>query len=59
MLPVAAAIGLLARRGFAGYVAVDWEKMWYPEIAGPDVALPHYAAVLRRYIANAHVPAAP
>ncbi len=44
------ALGLLARRDFHGYVAVDWEKMWYPEIAGPEIALPHFAHVLRDYV---------
>jgi sugar phosphate isomerase/epimerase len=44
------AMALLARRGFAGYVSVDWEKQWHPEIAEPEVALPHYARVLRTYV---------
>jgi len=43
------ALHVLARRDFHGYVAVDWEKMWYPEIAGPEIALPHFARVLRAY----------
>ncbi len=49
-LPVAAMLGLLAARGFDGYVAVDWEKMWHPEIQEPEEALPQHAAALRRYI---------
>jgi sugar phosphate isomerase/epimerase len=52
-LPVARQIDLLAQRGYDGYLSVDWEKMWHPEIAAPEVALPHYAAALRRYIAGA------
>lgn len=45
------AMALMARRGFAGYVSVDWEKQWHPEIADPEVALPHFARVLREYAA--------
>lgn len=45
------AIGLLARRGFDGHVSVDWEKQWHPEIAEPEVALPHFARTLREYVA--------
>jgi sugar phosphate isomerase/epimerase len=52
-LPVAQAIQLLAWRGYSGAIAVDWEKMWHPEIAGPEIALPQYAAKLREYIAEA------
>jgi sugar phosphate isomerase/epimerase len=47
------AIALLARRGFDGYISVDWEKQWHPEIADPEVALPHFARVLRQYVAAA------
>lgn len=52
-LPVAAQIQTLARRGYDGAIAVDWEKMWHPEIAGPEVALPQYAQRLRALIAAA------
>ena len=43
------AMELVGKRGFTGYVSVDWEKHWHPEIAEPEVALPHFARVLREY----------
>jgi sugar phosphate isomerase/epimerase len=49
-LPVQALIEHLAARRFNGTIAVDWEKMWHPEIDGPEIALPQYAAQLRAYI---------
>jgi hypothetical protein len=49
-VPVREMMEHLARRGYAGAIAVDWEKMWHPEIDGPEVALPQYARVLREYI---------
>lgn len=52
-LPVPDLITWLVTRGFDGYVSVDWEKMWHPDLAGPEVALPHFAAMLRRDIAAA------
>jgi sugar phosphate isomerase/epimerase len=52
------AIALLARRGFSGYISVDWEKQWHPEIAEPEEALPHFARVLREYVAAAEGAAA-
>jgi sugar phosphate isomerase/epimerase len=48
------ALALLAGRGFGGYVSVDWEKQWHPEIAEPEVALPHFARTLRQYVAAAN-----
>lgn len=51
------AIALMARRGFDGYVSVDWEKQWHPEIADPEIALPHFAQTLRQYVAAAEAPA--
>lgn len=53
-LPVQTMLDLLVVQGFDAYVAVDWEKMWHPEIQEPDVALPQYAAMLRRYIESAY-----
>ena len=48
-LPVRSMLSLLRSRNFGGFVAVDWEKMWHPEIEGPERALPHHVEVLREY----------
>ncbi len=56
-LPVQSAIQTLAQRGYSGAIAVDWEKMWHPEIAPPEVVLPQYAERLRAWIAEASVAA--
>lgn len=48
-LPVRPMIDALAERDFSGYISVDWELMWHPEIAPPEVALPQYAESLRRW----------
>ncbi len=57
-IPVATAIQLLARGGYRGYVSLEWEKRWHPEIAEPEVAFPQYAAVLRMLIKAAEAPGA-
>ncbi|MER9533829.1 sugar phosphate isomerase/epimerase [Mesorhizobium sp. M0309] len=46
-LPIAQAIELLSARGYDGAVALDWEFMWEPSIAGPDLALPSFASGVR------------
>jgi glucosamine-6-phosphate deaminase len=35
---------LLRSAGYAGFVSFEWEKRWHPEIAEPEVALPHFLA---------------
>src|SRR6266545_4782446 len=40
------------RRPYAGWLAVEWEKKWHPELAAPEVALPQHAAALRAYLAD-------
>jgi hypothetical protein len=55
---VRGALEHLARRGFDGHVSVDWEKHWHPEIAEPEVALPHFASTLRDYVSAAEGAAA-
>jgi fatty-acyl-CoA synthase len=38
----------LRRFGYGGYVTVEWEKKWHPELAEPEVALPQHIAWLRQ-----------
>lgn len=47
-VPVSGFIDLLERENFDGYVNFEWEKGWHPEIADPEVAIPHFA----RFIAD-------
>ena len=36
--------------GYEGYISVEWEKKWHPEIAEPEVAFPQYMRMLRTYL---------
>jgi fatty-acyl-CoA synthase len=38
--------------GYAGWLAVEWEKKWHPDLAEPEIALPQHAEVLRGYLAQ-------
>lgn len=40
----------LKRHGWSGWVGVEWEKKWHPELADADEAMPQHAQVLRGYI---------
>ena len=51
-VPVRGQLAALRRAGYSGYVAVEWEKKWHPEIADPEVALPQHIAWLRDAMAE-------
>lgn len=40
--PTADALSLLIGEGYAGWLSLEWEKMWHPEIADPEIAFPIY-----------------
>jgi sugar phosphate isomerase/epimerase len=40
--PFQTAFASLAEIGFDGFVSFEWESLWHPELAGPEIALPHF-----------------
>src|SRR5215472_1374123 len=49
-VPAREAISVLRRGGYEGWLVVEWEKRWHPELEDPDVALPHEIAMLRDWL---------
>lgn len=49
-VPVRASLAALRARGYDGWIAVEWEKKWHPQIEEPEVALPQHAALLRQWL---------
>ncbi len=49
-VPVREMIGLLVAGGYGGYISVEWEKYWHPEIEGPEIALPQHLKVLEEWV---------
>ncbi len=47
-VPVRQQLDMLKQRGYTGYVSVEWEKHWHPELAEPEVALPQHIAWLKQ-----------
>jgi sugar phosphate isomerase/epimerase len=47
--PIFQAIDILARDGYKGYYSFEWEKLWHPEIAEPEIALADYSKVMKRH----------
>ncbi|MCL5946938.1 MAG: sugar phosphate isomerase/epimerase, partial [Chloroflexi bacterium] len=51
-VPVREQLESLARRRYSGWVCVEWEKKWHPELADPEIALPQHLAWLKRAVAK-------
>jgi len=43
-------LALLAEAGYQGFISVEWEKRWHPEIEEPEIALPQHLAVLTQWM---------
>lgn len=49
-VPAGDIVAALHRFGYAGWIAVEWEKKWHSELAEPEIALPQHATLLRAYL---------
>ena len=47
--PIFEAIGLLYQGGYKGYYSFEWEKLWHPEIAEPELALADYPKKMKDF----------
>jgi len=50
-VPVRESLDVLRDVGYDGWLTVEWEKRWHPELAEPELALPRDGATLRRWLA--------
>ncbi len=50
-VPIREMLRLLKANGYGGWLSVEWEKKWHPEIAEPEIALPQHSLRLREYLA--------
>lgn len=48
-VPVFEGIDLLARDKYKGYYSFEWEKLWHPEIAEPELALADYPKAMKAH----------
>ncbi|HJZ47276.1 MAG TPA: sugar phosphate isomerase/epimerase [Roseiflexaceae bacterium] len=51
-VPMRDILAALRADGYDGWLAVEWEKKWHPELAEPEIALPQHAELLREYLAG-------
>ena len=48
-VPIFEGIDLLARDKYKGYYSFEWEKLWHPEIAEPELALADYPKAMKAH----------
>jgi len=51
-VPVRDMLTVLASGGYQGWISVEWEKRWHPEIEPPELALPQHLKLLRTWEAT-------
>ena len=49
-VPVPDLLSLLSSAGYVGWVSLEFEKKWHPELASPEQALHPQAQTLRRWM---------
>lgn len=47
--PIKKAVQLLHKNKYDGFYSIEWEKLWHPEIAEPEIAFPPYPAEIKTY----------
>lgn len=47
IVPLQEAYTALKHSGYDGYISLEWEKKWHPEIDEPEIALPQAVPLLR------------
>ena len=55
LLPLADLLQLLKERKYQGYLSLEWEKTWNPEIEEADIAIKQYAMKMRQYMKKLHI----
>ncbi len=49
-IPLKEIISLLNNSGYDGYLTLEWERRWHPEIQEADIAFPRYVSVIREIL---------
>jgi sugar phosphate isomerase/epimerase len=55
-VPLEELVAELHAVGYRGYLSLEWEKAWHPELAGPEVVFPQAAKYLSELLTKVGVP---
>ena len=51
-VPIFDAIDALSKGGYKGYYSFEWEKLWHPELAEPEIAFADYSEVMNKHFGS-------
>ena len=51
-VPIFDAINALISGGYKGFYSFEWEKLWHPELAEPEMALADYPIKMHSHFSN-------
>lgn len=49
-VPIKNNIELLKKYGYTGYLSLEWEKKWHPELEEPEIVLPAFIQYIREFV---------
>jgi len=55
-IPLDELVSELHKAGYRGYLSLEWEKAWHPELLGPEIAFPQAARYLSDMLAKLGIP---
>jgi len=47
-VPISGCLDLLKAGGYSGYLSFEWEKLWFADIPGPEIAIPCYVTNMKK-----------
>jgi sugar phosphate isomerase/epimerase len=47
--PIFEAVDVLSKGGYKGFYSFEWEKLWHPEIAEPEIAIADYSKKMKEH----------
>jgi sugar phosphate isomerase/epimerase len=53
-VPIEGQIKALQSIGYKGFYCFEWEKVWHPDLADPDIAITDFAHVVGQCLGNTH-----
>ena len=49
-MPIFEVLKILTNIGYPGYLSYEWEKVWQPDLAEPELAFPQYVGKMNEYL---------
>lgn len=53
-VPIEGQVKALQSIGYKGFYCFEWEKVWHPDLADPDIAITDFAHVVGQCLGNTH-----